>query len=386
MAVDIKKLRTSTKSFTNIQTSIGDLYLFKVRVKEIIGIEKKLGRKLEELESKEFFKRYLPFFVHLKQDLVGEELERPEEYTLKSEDINKLSKDELEEIAKLFIEEHSSFYKEWKSSSKKEDATPVIYLKEEIDESLLRQDNESYIEYVYRLVLERHKKDHELARKMFSSFSSGLSSDILKTIGMGESLKSSFDSFRSIGEMATSFNSEAVSFENLDSTFPKFDYDFSKQIQDQEKRRLAPFKDLSSKIDLMIEAEKQTVSFMEEVYKTQVQIASELKTSSDSANQNSQKNLTFTKIIIILTVLSTLITAIAFTYSVWHDNGSDLLIKTNENIQFSIIETNSKLEKLTEVLIKQNKAQNEQIQILRREIKKKFIKADNNKKDRESND
>ena len=381
MAVNIKNLKVSIKPFTNIQTSIGDLYLYEMRVKEIIGIEKNLGSKLEELESEEFFRLYIPFFAYLKQDIDREQLERPEEYNLKSEDVNKLSKDELEEIAKLFIEKHSSLYKDWtSSSSKKEDGTPIISLKEEIDESLLKQDNETYIEYVHRLILGRHKKDQERAKKMLSSFSAGLSNDILKTMGMGESLKGSFDSYKSISDIAKSFSPKAESFESVESKFPKFDYDFSKQIQDQEKRRLAPFKDLSSKMDMMIKAENETVSFMDDVYKTQVQIANELKTSSDSANENSKLNIKYTRWIIGLTVFSALITAIAFTYSVWFDNGSAQLIQTNENIKSSIVETNSKLEKLTEVLIKQNKVQSEQLQILQGEIKN--LKAEPIKVDR----
>jgi len=369
MAIDVNKLKASTKSFANINTSIGDLYLFEVRIKDTIGIEENLGSKFEELESEKFFRRYLPFFAYLKQDLIGDELERPEEYTLKGEDVDKLSKDELEEIAKLFIEKHPSFYKDWKSShSKKEDGTYVISLKEEIDESSSKQDNETYIEYVYRLVLERYKKDQERAKKMLSSFSSRLSQDILKTMGIGESLKSSLDSLKSVGDMAKSFNPKVALFESVKPESIKFDYDFSKHIQDQERQRLAPFKDLSSKMDMMIKAEKETVSFMDDVYKTQVQIASELKTSSDSANENSKLNIKYTKLIICLTVISTFITAVSFAYTVWFDNGSELLIKSNENIKSSIVETNSKLEKLTEVLIEQNKMQSEHEKVLQHEI------------------
>jgi len=367
MVVDINKLKANTKPFANIHTSIGDLYLFEVRIKDTIGIEKNLSSKFEELESEEFFRRYLPFFAYLKQDLVGDELERPDEYTLKRDDVDKLSKDELEEIAKLFIEKHPSFYKDWKSShSKKEDGIYVISFEEEIDESLSKQDNETYIEYVYRLMLERHKKDQERAKKMFSSFSSGLSKDILKTMGVGESLKSTFDSLKNVGDIAKSFSPSFTSVEPVKPNFPQFD--FAEMHREQENRRLAPFKDLSSKMDMMIKAEKETVSFMDDVYKTQVQIASELKTSSDSANENSKLNIKYTKLIIGLTVISTFITAVSFAYTVWFDNGSELLIKSNENIKSSIVETNSKLEKLTDVLIEQNKIQSEREKVLQHEI------------------
>lgn len=370
MAVDLSKLKVSNKPFTHLQTSIGNLYLFEVRVKEVMGIEKQLDSKLKELESEKFFRQYLPFFAYLKEDLVGEELERPEEYTLTNDEVAKLSKDELEEIAKLFIEKHSSFYKEWKSSSsKKEDGTPVISLKEEIDESLLKHDDESYIDYVYRLVLERHKRDQERAKKMFSSFSSGLSDDILKNMGIGDSLKNSFDSLKSVSEMARSFSPKVSSFESVKYEPPKLDYDIGQQIRDQEKRRLAPFEKLSSKMDQMIDAEGKTVSLMTDMYKTQVEMASEMKSSSDSANENSKLNIKLTRLVIWLTAIAVLVSLAAFIFTVWFDSSSKQLVKANKDIKSTIIETNSKLEKLTEVLIEQNKMQGEQIKVLREDIK-----------------
>lgn len=370
MAVDLSKLKVSNKPFTHLETSIGDLYLFEVRVKEVIGIEKQLDSKLKELESEKFFRQYLPFFAYLKEDLVGEELERPEEYTLTNDEVAKLSKDELEEIAKLFIEKHSSFYKEWKSSSsKQEDGSPVTSFKEEIDESLLKHDDESYIDYVYRLVLERHKRYQERAKKMFSSFSSGLSGDILKNMGIGDSLKNSFDSLKSVSEMASSFSPKVSSFDSVKYVPPKLDYDFGQQIRDQEKRRLAPFEKLSSKMDQMIDAEGETVSLMTDMYKTQVEMASEMKSSSDSANENSKLNIKLTRLVIWLTAITVLVSLAAFIYTVWFDNSSKQLVKANKDIKSTIIETNSKLEKLTEVLIEQNKMQGEQIKILREEIK-----------------
>lgn len=354
---------TISKPFIHIETSIGDLYLFDIRVKELIGIEKKLGTKIEELSSKEFFKRYLPFFAYLKEDLIGEELERPENYTLKGEDIDKLSNDELEKIAKIFIEQHSYLYKNLKNNtSKKEDGTTVISLKEEIDESLLKRDEEDYVQYVHRVVLEKYRKDQEEAKKLFSSFSAGLSNDILKTIGIGESLKNSFNSLNQLTDIT-----KTPVFKPNEYELPKID--FTEIHRQEEKRRLAPFKDLSSKMDLMIDAEKQTVSFMDEVYKTQVQIADELKTSSDSANENSKLNIKYTHWIIALTVISTLITTVSFGYTVWFDNDSEQMIKTNEGIKSSTVEINLKLEKLTEILIEQNKIQSMQIKSLNDELK-----------------
>lgn len=217
-------------------------------------------------------------------------------------------------------------------------------------------------------MLERQRKDKERAKKMFSSFSPGLSKDILKTMGIGESLKSSLSATKNISEMLESIKPKSTFQPTMEHQLKIPAYDLSKQIENQEKRRLAPFKDLSSKMDLMIDAEKQTVSFMSGTYETQVQIASELKTSSDSANENSKLNIKYTRWIIGLTVFSALITAIAFAYSIWFDNSSTELIQSNKSIKSSIVETNKKLEKLTNILTDQNKIQSKQIDILQRKI------------------
>lgn len=367
--------QANKKPFKKIATCIGTLYLYELRVKDTIGIKRKLGKKLDELSSEEFFRFFLPFFAYLHKDLVSEVLERPDEYTLKNDEIQKLSKEELEEIAKSFIEKNSFLYKKFTSSNlTNEDSTQEMSLNEEIDQILLKKGNENYIDYVYRLMLANEKKEQAEMKKIFSSFSSGLSDNIIKTMNIGEALKDSLNLSNHFTNTANYFSSNSAFIQPLKKlNMPEFD--FTKIHDQQRKERLAPFKDLSSKMDLMIETEKQTVSFMDDVYKTQLQIATELKTSSDAANETSKLNIKYTQFIIVLTVISTFITALTFAYPVWFDNNSEKVIKTNEDIQSSITETNKKLEKLTEVLIKQNEIQNEQIKILSDEIKKSKLQT-----------
>jgi len=362
----LSNLTLSSKLPIQVQTSIGDLYLFNIKVKDLISIEKTLGRNLEEFTSEDFFRLCLPFFAYFKEDLVGESLERPEKYTLKSDEIKKLSKDELEKIAKVFLEKNGFLFTDIKNSiAEQENGIPF---NDNIDKFSLKQDNESYLECVHRLVSKKLKKEQERLKNIFSSFSSSLSNDILKTMRIGDTLKNSIGSLSRLSNTTKAFSSISENIEPIKYELPTFDP--LEMVRKQEKMRLAPFKDLSSKMDSMIEAERQTVSFMNDVYNAQVQISSELKISSDSANENSKLNIKYTQFIIFLTVISTLITALAFAYPVWFDNNSEKVIKTNEDIQSSITETNKKLEKLTEVLIKQNEIQNEQIKILSDEIKK----------------
>ena len=107
--MSLKSHNTTSDSYATIQTSIGELYLFDLIVKNIIEIEKKLPKAIEDLSSKELFVLYLPFFTYLKSDLVETDFKRPKEYLLKTEDIQKLSDDELERLAKIFMKENSYF-------------------------------------------------------------------------------------------------------------------------------------------------------------------------------------------------------------------------------------------------------------------------------------
>lgn len=77
MAID-----TSDKSFANLETTIGKLYLFALRVKEVIAIEKKLKGSIEKFSSEELLKLYLPFFSYLDKDLNSKDIKRPGSYTL----------------------------------------------------------------------------------------------------------------------------------------------------------------------------------------------------------------------------------------------------------------------------------------------------------------
>ena len=347
---------TSDSYYTTIQTSIGELCFFDLIVKNMLEIEKKLPKAMEDLSPKELFMFYLPFFAYIKSDLIDTDLKRTKQYLLKNEDIQKLSDNELEKLAKIFMENNSYLYELSDLQTRhKEDGTLVLNIDKQIYKSLLKQDDEGYLDWFYRTSLKKYEKDKEKWQKLTSSFSSGVSKDMLKTVGLGNSLASSLEWMKK-----TSFSQPRIPEYKLE--MPQID--FAEIERNNEQKRLAPFKELSSKMDMMIEAEQQTVAFMNQANLTQMEISSELKTSSDATNKTSKFNIILTLVVIFLTIVSTGIAA----YTVWFNQDSKRLLQTNRNIEYSTTELSHQVERLTNTLVEQNNIQNRKIDLLERKI------------------
>jgi hypothetical protein len=360
-------LTINHKPLKCLNTGIGELCLFSIRYKDSMEFLKRLDKLIEETSSLDCFKTYLPLFAYLKKDLESPNFERPDEYLLQREDIEKLTDHDLEEVAKIIIKDTSYLYKENKTvQDKKEDGTIVLKIEKNEDIAIPQNPEESNVEYFHRLLIEQAKKDKEHFKKMASSFSLGLSGDIFKTYNFGKTLTDQISSISRIAESSTSsfpssFQEKKPISANFEAIKPNYHLpDFAELHRQQEKNRLAPFKDLSSKMETMIDAEKKTVEFMSSVYTTQVEIANELKSSSDSAGAYAKKNVFFTILIIFLTFISIFIAA----YPIWFDKKDE----TNKVLNTTMVQTNVKLEELIRVMSAQSDAKEQQIAELQKEL------------------
>ncbi|NPA59625.1 MAG: hypothetical protein GXO30_04050 [Epsilonproteobacteria bacterium] len=84
--------------------------------------------------------------------------------------------------------------------------------------------------------------------------------------------------------------------------------------------------------------------------------------------QDNNSNTGYIKTNIGLSVISLGVIATFFTYTVWFNNDSKTILKTNQSIKSSIIKTNQKLEHLSNLLIEQNTLQSKKIKLLQDEI------------------
>lgn len=362
----------SNKPLACLNTGIGELCIFTLRYKDTRELLNRLNAPIDQIDSEVFFKIYLPLFSYLKSDLLAPDFERPDEYLLQNDNIEKLTLEELEEIAKIFIEHNSYLYKENKTiQEKKEDGGTVLKIAKSDHIIHPKNKDETAIDYFHRLFVEREKKAKEDFLKMSSSFSMGLANDIFKTYDAGKALTDQISSISKLSDYAksiisSSFEEKKAVATNFKVLKPQHDFaeDFAKNIRLQEETRLAPFKDLSSKMEAMIDAEKKTVEFMSDVYSTQVEIANELKSSSDSAGAYAKKNVFFTRVIIFLTFISIFIAA----YPIWFDKKDKEALQTNKDLNTTMAQTNVKLEELIRVMSTQNDTKEQQITELKKEL------------------
>jgi len=352
--MDLKMM--SQKPFESVQTSIGKLFLFRLRAKDLIEIKDKI-RYVDKFESKEFFLFYLPLFAYLKKDLIGEDLERPDEYTLIDEDIKALSEEDCEKIAELFVEENSYLCKDFKRVEvKNEDGSSSTTTEQYPDKSLLKKDNKTYVEYFYRLMKAQEEDRKKLLKKLLPNFSTSLSERILETNRISKKINNSLQSVVPIFGAVNKLSK--VTTPPIQSTPVPKDWasDIAKIANDKEKRSLAPLKDLVLRMDDMIKVGNQTAELSNSIYQVHLQALKDQNSFNASANKK-------TKSIIWLTVISILISVI-----IWLKNDSINLVKANKNINTSIVETNIKLGKLTEILIEQDRVRSKYIKDLQQEI------------------
>lgn len=294
------------KAYACIETSIGELCIFSINVKGQAELHKQLNDSLEDCTPTDFV-RTLCVYICFPKDSLKEEEYKPDNPVLTVEDASKLTEEELEKIAGIYIENNEYLFKKLEFKKKKNEKGETVNYGEYNEIEHPKYEDETNISYLYRLSIlerEKHKKQLEDMFKSVSglgSFSSKLADSIKNTLTMGDSLSKAMESIRPI-KMSELRPRERESF-NLD---------FAKIERDKEERRLQPFNELSNRLDQLIESSVQASKFMIEANKIQTRIASEIKASSDQTDKHARKNILLSWIVIILTAIGLLLTAYAF--------------------------------------------------------------------------
>ncbi|OUR73082.1 hypothetical protein A9Q78_05615 [Methylophaga sp. 41_12_T18] len=305
MALDIGKL-LKQEAYACIETSIGELCVFGINVKGQTELHKNLDSSLEDCIPADFI-RNLCVYVCFPKDSLKEEKYEPDKPILTNEDVSKLTEDELEKIAGIYIDNNEYLFKKLEFNKKKNEKGEIVNYGEYNEIEQPRNEEETNISYLYRLSIleiEKHKKQMEDIFKSVSgigSFSTNLTDSIKNTLTMGDSLSKAMESIRPISMP------ELRPIER-----EPFNIDFAKIERDKEERRLQPFKELSNRLDQLIESSVQASEFMIEANKIQTRVASEIKASGDLTDKHSRKNILLSGIVITLTVIGLSLTAYAF--------------------------------------------------------------------------
>ena len=129
-------------------------------------------------------------------------------------------------------------------------------------------------------------------------FSNPLEESIRNTLSLGESLRKTVEGIRP---------SYKPSIRPLEPYVPEID--FSKI----EETRTKPFRDISERLDKLIDTTVQTTGFIIEANKTQTEIAHEIKFSGNQTTLYAKKNIRLSHIVIVISSLSLL----GFCYSLY---------------------------------------------------------------------
>lgn len=305
MALNIGQL-LKREAFACIETNIGELCVFSINAKDQTKLHKNFDTSLVDCPPADFIRNLCVYICFPKYSLKDEKY-KPDNPVLTNEDVNKLTEDELEKIAGIYIDNNEYLFKKLEFKKKKNDKGETVNYGEYNEIERPRIGGETNISYLYRLSVLEIEKQKKQMQDMFKSvsglgsFSSSLTDSIKNTLTMGDSLSKAMESIRAI----TTPELRPIERDRFHTNFFKID-------RDKEERRLQPFNELSNRLDQLIESSVQASEFMIEANKIQTRIASEIKASGDLTDKHSRKNILLSGIVIMLTVISLSLTAYAF--------------------------------------------------------------------------
>ncbi|MCK7582399.1 MAG: hypothetical protein MZV65_46955, partial [Chromatiales bacterium] len=293
--VDIAKL-LKYEPFGSFQSSIGLLCCFSSSMKDQSLLDEELAAKLEDTAPEDFARAFARL-VCFPKDSLKDGKNKPDEPVLQEADVQRLTTEDLEAFAQLYVENNPYLFKKREQKRKKdaEGNTVVTPYFGEIEHS--RIEDESYVRYLHRLTVIEREQQHEQLRKItqsFSSFSGGVAENLRKTLSHGDALK------RALGQLRPEIPEGNFTIEPRQP-----DIDWAEMHRNAEAARRAPFDDLAERLDQLIDSSVESSRFMIESNQIQAQVAEEIKKSGDSASGFSKVNLWLSGLITFLHSLRT---------------------------------------------------------------------------------
>jgi hypothetical protein len=338
MKINLKR----ESKFKFATSSFGQLASFELSVKNISDLHDRLGKTMENVTPIEYLHALISVTCHPIDKLI-ENKYAPNNYSLTLNDAEKISNDECNEFARLYLNHNDHlFRKKIEKLEPNKEGKGTVFSIEYGDIEYPQDAGESIIDYIYRLTVIREKEHKKRFEGIFSSyqkamgFSADLEKQIKSTYNMGASLKKTIDDMRTVGTVK-----------------PIYDYiskiDFTKINEDATRNRLAPFKDLSEKLDKLIELSSDSTEFIIKTNETQTKIAEEIKKSGEDTLKSANKNIKIGLFIIGFTILSLAITGLTIYLNI------DSSKKQIESLEKQTNKIVGNLKNINESINKQNK-------------------------------
>lgn len=278
------------KSYQIIKTKIGNIAIFWSTLRDRDNIKKELGSDFEKGGSETYIKTLIKYICHKEESLINKD--KPKEITLTESEINRLSSDDIETIAKTYIHSKKYLFREFISDSKETKEGDDLISSKLGDVEFPRNEGETYVDYLFRLEIEQNKKIKRAFENSFgkiSSFSKSIQDSIRATASLGESFKNAVN---------------AIQIPKLPKNEPKFpkysnldESSISKQILDLEQQ---PMEVVSPGLDELIEINTKSLEFLTETNRTQTLIANEIKASSIASSKLTKWNIAISIVLLLI--------------------------------------------------------------------------------------
>lgn len=356
MAFDISKI-LKQRPIGEADTALGELYVYPMTVRGQEELCSALGQEIEKIVPQEFMKELVRFICYPKKSAVGEENLKPENLILNKQDVDKLSKEELELIASTYLDGSDYLFREATTKTSPDSTGGTRVSVEKGDIKYPQQGDESKVEYLHRLCsLEerRHQEDVFKMTNKFKHFSDQLGKDIRQSLSMGEALRGTLGTVRPLAVQIPSYKSAMK--------------DIGELARQKEEKQLRTLRDLAEKMDKLIEQSSLSTEFMIENNRVQAGIAEELKESGDKAAELSRKNIFLTKVVIFLTAASVFIPIVLFAVSRY--DSTEQTKQTKDHVT----NITSAIKSLQQPEESRNSTQNEQLKEILEELRLQRLK------------
>lgn len=260
----------------SIVTSIGELGIFSsISMGDYGELREKVGGSVAKSSPSAFARAIIQFICYPIESLEDGKY-KPNSPVLKDEDIERLSDNETEEIARRYVIKNEHLFKPLVSKTRTDEAGKTVHYSEYGDVQYPQEPDETYVQYLHRLSVAEEEK-YKANILVGTNFSQHLGHNIFKTLDLGESLRRTLSVVPQFNAPDFAARSELMVMADI--------------AKSAEEARLRPYRMLSEQLDRLVYTSVQAGEFLVEMNKTQTKIAEETKKSSDTSGRFSRINV-----------------------------------------------------------------------------------------------
>jgi hypothetical protein len=305
--MDLKKL-LDRDPIARIQTSIGEFCLFWLSSRDQFDLHARAAE-ASPAQAPALVRELIRRVCFPKASL-REGKYKPEAPTITAEQADQLTDDDLQHIAREYLENNQELYRE-DSESMTEDATGTRTVKIGLGEIVNpKAEGETDVAYLARLLVddakaseERHKKLMESVKK---SFSSPLFDHVKQTQQFADQFRSAFAGIP-LEQLSRFEIPDLPRFEMPEMPEPVVLPDQIDILRDQQRNFERPFSKLEKKLSALLDQSNKAAELTIRYGNIQTEIAAEIKAAADDNRRATSKNSRLTVLVIGLTIVGLLL-------------------------------------------------------------------------------